>query len=91
VIRSRSKEMGSPYIWAFCIEDFTWEPIFFQREIIRYLYEDAHHGTVWLSRWLIDELIRFVTEGSNSYGIREVKKLSLLRRSKVIYTLSSIG
>jgi tRNA(Ile)-lysidine synthase len=23
VIRSRSKEMGSPYIWAFCIEDFT--------------------------------------------------------------------
>ncbi len=72
----------SPFL--FLIPDFREQPQFFQREVVRYLYEEANAGTIWLSEWLIEELIRFITEGSNSYGIREVKKLRLERRGERI-------
>jgi tRNA(Ile)-lysidine synthase len=70
--------------WNFLISDFENKSLFLQKEIIRYLYEEANQGTIGLSEWLITELIRFITEGSNSYGIREVKKLRLERRGERI-------
>ena len=67
---------------SFSIPEFEKKSLFFQKEIIRYLYEEANQGTIGLSEWLITELIRFITEWSNSYGIREVKKLRLERRGE---------
>ncbi len=80
----KTREINTP----FSILDFQGESIFFQREIIRYLYERENDGTIWLSEWLIDELIRFITQGSNSSGIREVKKLHLERRGDWIQVIS---
>jgi tRNA(Ile)-lysidine synthetase-like protein len=73
---------------TFLIADFACESEFFQREIISYIYTRAHDGSSqWLSVGLIAELIRFVTEGSNSYGLKEVKKLRIERRGEMIIIL----
>jgi bifunctional protein TilS/HprT len=73
---------------TFLIADFACESEFFQREIISYIYTRAHDGSSqWLSVGLIAELIRFVTEGSNSHGLKEVKKLCIERRGERIIML----
>lgn len=52
-----------------------------QREVIAYLYRRAHAGSAQgLSTSLIREVIRFITERSNSHGVKEIKKLHLERR-----------
>jgi hypothetical protein len=53
--------------------------------VISSIYTRTHDGSSqWLSVGLIAELIRFVTEGSNSYGLKEIKKLKLERRGERI-------
>ncbi len=81
-IQDQSPITNHQSLFSFLIPDFRGQSRFFQREIVRYLYEEANDGTIWLSEWLIEELIRFITEGSNSYGVREVKKLRLERRGE---------
>lgn len=81
-IQDQSPITNHQSLFSFLIPDFREQSRFFQREIVRYLYEEANDGTIWLSEWLIEELIRFITEGSNSYGVREVKKLRLERRGE---------
>ncbi len=83
-IQDQSPITNHQSLFSFLIPDFRGQSRFFQREIVRYLYEEANDGTIWLSEWLIEELIRFITEGSNSYGVREVKKLRLERRGERI-------
>ena len=57
---------------------------FLQGEIISYLYARSQDGSSqWLSRGLIDELIRFIWD-PGSYGVKEVKKLKLERRGERI-------
>jgi tRNA(Ile)-lysidine synthase len=71
---------------SFFRQDFLGEAVFFQREIIAYLYHLSHDGsTQWLSRWNIEECIRFIREASNSHGIKEIKNLRLERRGERVY------
>jgi tRNA(Ile)-lysidine synthase TilS/MesJ len=44
--------------------EFAKHPPFFQKEIIRYLYEKANNGTVGLSEGSIEEIQRFVLMAS---------------------------
>jgi tRNA(Ile)-lysidine synthase TilS/MesJ len=42
------------------VHEFEKKSLFFQKEIIRYLYEQANNGTVGLSEGGIDELLRYI-------------------------------
>jgi tRNA(Ile)-lysidine synthase len=44
----------------FSVKDFEKESVFFQKEIIRYLYEKANDGTIGLSEGNIEEMLRFI-------------------------------
>jgi tRNA(Ile)-lysidine synthase len=44
----------------FSVKDFSMKAPLFQKEIIRYLYERANHGTVGLSEGNIEEMLRFI-------------------------------
>lgn len=78
-------ESGKPD--SFLIASFMSLSPFLQSEIVSYLYAHAQWGsTQWLSRGLIDELIRFVSD-PGSYGKKEIKKLSLERRRERIILL----
>jgi tRNA(Ile)-lysidine synthetase-like protein len=46
--------------WSFSVEQFEKKSPFFQKEIIRYLYEKANDGTVGLSEGNIEEIVRFI-------------------------------
>lgn len=70
---------------SFFIEKFNLETRFFHSEIITYLYVKSQNGSSqWLSRGLIDELIRFITD-SGSFGKKEIKNLRLERRGERIF------
>jgi len=78
-------ESGKPN--TFLIATFVALAPFFQGEIISYLYARAQDGsTQWLSRGLIDELIRFISD-PGSYGKKEIKNLRLERRGGRIFIL----
>ncbi len=69
---------------VFLSASFTELSPFFQSEIISYLYTRAQGGSSqWLSRGLIDELIRFISD-PGSYGEKSVKNLHLERRGNKI-------
>lgn len=71
---------------SFLIPEFASESEYLQKEILTYLYRDAHGGsTQWLSRGLLDELRRFVLEGSNSHGQKIIRELRLERRGERVY------
>lgn len=79
-----SRESGREY--SFFRSTFVHETLFFQKEILAYLYRQAHDGsTQSLSRGNIDEMIRFITHASNSHGVREIKKLMLERRGERVF------
>lgn len=46
--------------WSFAVSEFEKKSPFFQKEILRYLYENAHNWTVGLSEWLIEEVLRYI-------------------------------
>jgi len=84
-LEKSEKETGK--LDTFLSSSFIEESLFFQSEIISYLYARAQGGsTQWLSRWLIDELIRFISD-PGSYGKKEIKNLKLERRGKRILIL----
>jgi hypothetical protein len=45
---------------SFAVSEFEKKSPFFQKEILRYLYEVAHNWTVGLSEWLIEEVLRYI-------------------------------
>ena len=83
----RKSELESWKLNTFLITSFFALSPFFQGEIISYLYARAQDGSSqWLSRGLIDELIRFIWD-PGSYGIKEIKNLKLERRGEMIIIL----
>lgn len=84
-LETNEKESGK--LDTFLSSSFLSQTLFFQSEIISYLYARAQDGsTQWLSRGLIDELIRFISD-SWSYGKKEIKNLKLERRGEKIFIL----
>ncbi len=88
--RSRKNAKSIAFSHVFRIEDFWGESLFFQREILRFLYQEANQGTIGLSEGLIDELLRFILEASNSYGVKVIKNLRLERRGERVYLTANI-
>ncbi|MDD2891468.1 MAG: tRNA lysidine(34) synthetase TilS [Candidatus Gracilibacteria bacterium] len=68
----------------FSVEDFQILSPFLQREIIRYLYEQANNGTIGLSEGGIAEIIRFIGDKGN-YTRKELGKLSLEKKNGKVY------
>lgn len=83
----RDAEVKSGKKNTFLISDFCAVHPFFGRELIAHLYREAHNGSSQgLSTKLITELIRFITDGSNSHGKKDIGKLHLERRGeRIIY------
>ncbi len=82
-LRKSSSESWKPN--TFLSASFLSLSPFLQGEIISYLYARSQDGSSqWLSRGLIDELIRFIWD-PGSYGVKEVKKLKLERRGERIF------
>jgi tRNA(Ile)-lysidine synthase len=46
---------------SFSVWEFEKKSPFFQKEILRYLYEKANKWTIGLSEWLIEEILRYIT------------------------------
>jgi hypothetical protein len=44
----------------FSVKEFGKKSPFFQKETIRYIYENANDGTIGLSEGSIDEMLRFI-------------------------------
>jgi hypothetical protein len=83
----RKSELESWKPNTFLISSFLLLSPFFQSEIITHLYIEAHSwSSQWLSRGLIDELIRFIWD-PGSYGIKDVKSLKLERRGERIWII----
>lgn len=71
---------------SFSVPDFQKLSIFLQREIIRYLYERANHGTIGLSEGNIAEVIRFIGDKGN-YTEKTLGKLRLEKKNAQIYII----
>lgn len=69
---------------SFGVEDFQILSPFLQREVIRYLYEQANNGTIGLSEGGIAEIIRFTGDKGN-YTKKELGKLCLEKRNGRVY------
>jgi tRNA(Ile)-lysidine synthase len=70
--------------WSFLVKDFRNKSLFFQKEIIRFLYEEANNGTVWLSKGNIEEILRFIIT-ANGGTEKTLWALSLSKKSKTIF------
>ncbi len=73
---------------SFLITDFEKKSSFFQKEIIRYLYEKANDGTVGLSEGNIEEMLRYILT-ANGGTKKVIKNLHLERRWGKIFTYLS--
>ncbi len=76
-----SKYENSQYI--FSREDFLKETVFFQKQIFAFIYKQKNNSSHGLSKSLIDELLRFVSD-KNSFGKKEIKNLYIERRGEWI-------
>lgn len=80
------------FLWdnsSFSAKDFQWLSLFLQREIIRYLYEQANQGTIGLSEWNIAEIIRFIGNKGN-YTEKQLHRLRLQKKNFRVYFGSNI-
>ena len=68
---------------SFSVSDFEKKSPFFQKEIIRYLYEKANGWTIWLSEGNIDEILRFICTANGS-TMKEVGRLKLMKKNNRI-------
>jgi hypothetical protein len=62
--------------------------VFFQREIIRFLYERAHDGTIGLSEGNIEELRRYIMTAEGA-TVKEIGKLKLEKKKNTISLVDS--
>lgn len=75
------------FLWdtmSFSVQDFKKKSSFFQKEIIRYLYAQANHGTVGLSEGNIEEMRRFILT-ANGGTKKDIQFLSLSRQKGNIF------
>jgi hypothetical protein len=75
---------------SFSVKDFEEKPLFFQKEIIRYLYEEANNGTIGLSEGNIDELLRYILTASGGTD-KNLGQLHLEKKGHIISFLSLRG
>ncbi len=68
---------------SFSVADFEKKSPFFQKEIIRYLYEKTNGGTIWLSEGNIDEILRFIRT-ANGGTMKEIGRLKLMKKENRI-------
>jgi len=68
----------------FGVEAFQALSLFLQREIIRFLYERANHGTIGLSEGNIAEVIRFIGDKGNKTK-KQLRNMELFKDNGVIY------
>jgi hypothetical protein len=61
------------------VKDFEAKSFFFQKEIIRYLYEQSNDGTIGLSQGNIAEILRYVTT-ANGGTEKQIGELRLTKR-----------
>lgn len=71
---------------SFSVPDFQKLSTFLQREVIRYLYEQANNGTIGLSEGNIAEVIRFIGDKGN-YTEKTLNKLRLEKKNNQIYII----
>jgi len=71
---------------SFSAPDFLGLSTFLQREVIRYLYEQANNGTIGLSEGNIAEVIRFIGDKGN-YTEKALGKLRLEKKNAQIYII----
>lgn len=71
---------------SFSVPDFQKLSIFLQREVVRYLYEQANSGTIGLSEGNIAEVIRFIGDKGN-YTEKTLSKLRLEKKNAQIYII----
>jgi tRNA(Ile)-lysidine synthase len=67
----------------FSVKDFEKKSFFFQKEIIRHLYEEANNGTIGLSEGNIEEILRFILT-ANGGTEKRVGKLNLSKKGGYI-------
>jgi tRNA(Ile)-lysidine synthetase-like protein len=70
------------FLWerkSFSVKDFGEKSSFFQKEIIRYIYEQANSGTIGLSEGNIEELLRYVLT-ANGGTEKKIGNLMLTKR-----------
>jgi tRNA(Ile)-lysidine synthase len=67
---------------SFSVKEFEKKSPFFQKEIIRYLYEKSNHGTVGLSERNIEEMVRFIREAEG--GTEKILGKLYLTKSKSV-------
>ncbi len=68
----------------FSVSSFCSESSFLQKEIIRFLYEEANRWTIGLSEGSMDELLRFIHEAGNMTE-KEINKLRLEKKWDAVY------
>jgi tRNA(Ile)-lysidine synthase len=74
------------FLWerkSFSVKDFGEKSSFFQREIIRYIYEHVNSGTIGLSQGNIKELLRFINT-ANGGTEKKIGNLMLTKRESKI-------
>ena len=71
---------------TFLVPNFLGLSSFLQREVIRYLYEQANSGTIGLSEGNIAEVIRFIGDKGN-YTEKTLSKLRLEKKNNQIYII----
>jgi|GEM_PF-6524446 len=74
------------YTDSFSVVDFQKLSTFLQREVVRYLYEQANSGTIGLSEGNIAEVIRFIGDKGN-YTKKELGKLRLEKKNNQMYII----
>jgi tRNA(Ile)-lysidine synthase len=73
---------------SFLVKDFQAQKPLFQKEILRYLYAQANHGTIGLSEGNIEEMIRYILT-ANGQTLKRLWKL-MIRKNKGLVIFSSI-
>lgn len=70
--------------YIFDIRNFAELPRVMQCSVLEHLYSLSNQWNLGLSRGLIDELLRFILVGENSFGKKHIKQLRLERRGNRI-------
>jgi len=55
-----------------------------QKELISKIYKISNNGTIWLSQWNINEIIKFINDKWNNTR-KEIKNMKLYKRNNKIY------
>jgi hypothetical protein len=69
---------------SFGIDDFNELWSFRQKEFIAYVFKLTNSWTIWLTKWNIDEVIRFIGDKWN-HTKKEIKNMKLYKKNGKIF------